>query len=370
LSKISFSKSCFGETEKIISIISDHKNAWRFLPPQITYKIVNELNNQVEIEEKLTISALKKSIIQKTIHKKISLNEFVIDIISGPAKNSKIIITVKKEGQETKIDIEIELKLGFQYKILSGFIKKKYKVILEQLITKIINYEKITSGRNWKECLDENGDMLILAKKYHSLKFYNWWNGDLPSVFGQEVYQNLNVNNKIVLDVGANIADSSIYFAQKGAKRVIGLEPFPKNFEWGKKNIEINEFDKIIVLELAGCSDRTSEILIDENSFGTSTGLESHENGTSIPTYTIHDISKKYEIENGIMKMDCEGCEYSSIMNSSNEDLQRFQSILIEYHDGFEELEKKLTQAQFLVRVQPNEMKEYKNRGYIFADKK
>ena len=370
MSKISFSKSCLGEVEKMVSIISDYKNAWRFLPPQITYKILNEFDDKVEIEEKLTISALRKSIIQKTIHKKNSFNELIIDIISGPAKNSKIKISVKKEEQKTKIDIEIELKLGFQYKILSGFIKKKYQVILEQLINKIINYEKITSGRNWEKCLDENGDILILSEKYHSLKFYNWWNGDLPTVFGQDVYQDLNVNNKIVLDVGANIADSSIYFAQKGAKRVIGLEPFPKNFEWGKKNILINEFNEKIILELAGCSDTTSKISIDENSFGTSTGLEFHENGTSIPTYTIHDISKKYDIENGIMKMDCEGCEYSSIMNSSNEDLQRFQSILIEYHDGYEELEKKLTQAQFLVKVQPNEMKEYKNRGYIFANKK
>jgi len=361
---------CNIDEGKIISIISDHKNTWRFLPSQISYKIIHEIENFAEIEEEITISLLRKKIIQKTIHRKISKNEFEILISTGPAKNSKIKIFVIKEDSETKINIEIDLHLGIQYRILTKFIQKKYRIILEQLINKIINYAKITAGKKWEDSLFENGNMLILSDRYSSLKFYNWWNGDLPTVFGQEVYQTLDVKNKIVLDIGANIADSSIYFAQKGAKRVIGLEPYPKNFKWGEKNILINNFQDKISFELAGCSNQTSKITIDEKNFGTSTGLEIHENGIVIPTLSLKDIIKKYNIKNGILKMDCEGCEYDSIPNTDNDDLQKFESILIEYHDGFEKLEEKLRNAQFLVKVEQNKMKEYKNRGYIFANRK
>jgi len=361
---------CDSEEEKIISIINDHKNAWRFLPSQISYKIIHEIKNYAEIEEEIIISVLRKKIVQKTIHRKISKNEFEILISTGPAKNSKIKIIVKKEDSKTKINVEIDLQLGFQYKILTKFIQKKYRVILEQLITKIINYAKITAGRKWEDSLFENGDMIMLSQKYSSLKFYNWWNGDLPTVFGQEVYQTLDVNNKIILDIGANIADSSIYFAQKGAKRVIGLEPYPKNFKWGEKNIIINNFQDKITFELAGCSNQTSEITINERGFGTSTSLEIHEDGIVIPTFSLKDIIEKYNIKNGILKMDCEGCEYDSILSSNNNDLQKFESILVEYHNGFEKLEEKLRNAQFLVRIEQNKMKEYKNRGYIFANRK
>lgn len=54
MSKIIFSKICV-EDEKIISIILDYKNAWRLLPSQISYKIIDEFGDQAEIEESILI---------------------------------------------------------------------------------------------------------------------------------------------------------------------------------------------------------------------------------------------------------------------------------------------------------------------------
>ncbi|MCH7561417.1 MAG: FkbM family methyltransferase [Thaumarchaeota archaeon] len=62
-------------------------------------------------------------------------------------------------------------------------------------------------------------------------------NGDLRGVFLRDNYKFLPVENKIVLDIGANIGDSSIYFALKGSKKIISLEPFPKNYEMVKKTL-------------------------------------------------------------------------------------------------------------------------------------
>jgi predicted O-methyltransferase YrrM len=40
-------------------------------------------------------------------------------------------------------------------------------------------------------------------------------------IFEEDMYEILDVKGKIVVDVGAYIGDSAIYFALKGAKRAI-----------------------------------------------------------------------------------------------------------------------------------------------------
>ena len=75
---------------------------------------------------------------------------------------------------------------------------------------------------------DKKLEILYLNFRDHGLKFLGTEiNGELPEVFGQEDYANLNYKDETVVDIGANIGDSSIYFAVMGAKRVIAIEPFP-----------------------------------------------------------------------------------------------------------------------------------------------
>ena len=45
------------------------------------------------------------------------------------------------------------------------------------------------------------------------------------------------LEGRTVIDIGANIADSSIYFAFEDAAHVIALEPYPTNYRIAKKNI-------------------------------------------------------------------------------------------------------------------------------------
>jgi tRNA G37 N-methylase Trm5 len=66
-------------------------------------------------------------------------------------------------------------------------------------------------------------------------------------VFDHGEYNALNANGKTVVDVGAYIGDSSIYFALKGAKRVIAIEPCPKAFKEMLDNIRLNNLEDVIV---------------------------------------------------------------------------------------------------------------------------
>jgi len=176
-------------------------------------------------------------------------------------------------------------------------------------------------------------------------------NGDVYAVFFEEVYDFLPVNNEIVIDIGANIGDSSIYFARKGAKKVIAIEPLPQNFQLAKKNIELNNFTDKIELRLSGCSDNQGFLIVDENKDGAGSNLEKSTNGTKIPLITLSDLISKYEISTAVLKLDCEGCEYDSILTADKSTLSKFTHIQIEYHYGYKNLKNKLENCGFTVTV-------------------
>lgn len=196
-------------------------------------------------------------------------------------------------------------------------------------------------------------------------------NGDVCTVFCKEDYGKLDIKDKIVLDIGANIADTAIYFALKGAKKVIALEPFPKNFEIAKKNIELNNLSKKIDLILAGCASESGKITIDPLISGTGAKISKVKNGLKIPILSLDDLIKKYDIQSGILKLDCEGCENDIILNSSKESLQKFSQIYMEYHDGFRNLTRKLKHSNFSILTRKFEWTSMSNikslSGNIFA---
>jgi hypothetical protein len=54
-------------------------------------------------------------------------------------------------------------------------------------------------------------------------------NGELIDIFFDKVYDFLPIRGKTVIDIGANIGDSCIYFALSKPNRIIAIEPFPRN---------------------------------------------------------------------------------------------------------------------------------------------
>ncbi len=178
-------------------------------------------------------------------------------------------------------------------------------------------------------------------------------NGDIVYGFLENDYGRLPVKGKTVIDIGANIGDTPIYFALNGAKKVIGLEPYPKNFEIANKNIQSNNFSEKTILRLAGCAGESGNIMInpEENSNIEST-LKEYSHGIKIPLLTLEQILKEYSISSqSILKMDCEGCEYDAIKSTSDEILKKFSHIQIEYHSGYFDLEKKLENCGFNVTI-------------------
>lgn len=139
---------------------------------------------------------------------------------------------------------------------------------------------------------------------------------------------------KIVIDVGANLGDSSLFFAKKGFK-VIGFEPLNEVYEIALENIKLNNLEGKITLVNKGVGAKKGFIQLyynDINSSLSATTTKPIKINTKkrVEVTTIDEIIKEYALENlFLLKMDCEGCEFEIISNSN---LSMFKEIVFEYH--------------------------------------
>ncbi|HEX5978768.1 MAG TPA: FkbM family methyltransferase, partial [Nitrososphaeraceae archaeon] len=135
-------------------------------------------------------------------------------------------------------------------------------------------------------------------------------NGEIVPIFMQNIYGEIPVEGKVVIDIGANVGDSCIYFALKGASNVIGLEPFRKGYEFARENIRENNLSNKISVLLAGCASMTGDLIVDPNYPSTlSSRLVEGSEGIKIPLLTLEQIIEKNKLGSReiVLKMDCEG---------------------------------------------------------------
>lgn len=170
--------------------------------------------------------------------------------------------------------------------------------------------------------------------------------------FLDEGHIDLKVKGRNVVDIGAYIGDTPLYFALRGAKHVYGLEPYPYSYERAKMNVSLNKLDDMITMINAGCGSRKGDIRIktDFDKGLAGSRMRSSSRGKRVPVLTLEQLIDRYKLGNAVLKVDCEGCEYDILINASDKTLRKFGSMLIEYHYGPSRLEKRLRKAGFKIR--------------------
>lgn len=259
--------------------------------------------------------------------------------VQGTYHNSLKILTSVLQG---KFPVEATLKNGKHVKLQS--FNAMY------FIAHAHNLENIQ--------YDVDNDVVTIffpeSKEKKSVTLYGGINnGDIVYGFLKDDYGKLPVKGKTVIDIGSNIGDTPIYFTLNGATKVIGLEPYPKNYDIANKNIAYNNFSDKITLLLAGCAGNIGNITINpDHESNIESTLNESTQGIKIPLLTLEQIIDKYDVPpQSILKMDCEGCEYDTIKSASEETLKKFSQIQIEYHLGFKDLKEKLEKCGFRVVV-------------------
>jgi len=174
-----------------------------------------------------------------------------------------------------------------------------------------------------------------------------------PSVIAEVIHQSHGVfiaKGKDVLDIGAYVGDTSIYYYLYGkARHVYAFEPFPYLYNKGMQLIKMNKLEKFISFFNEGVSGEkgTTRILESKTNFDKVGVNKSNTEGRLIKIVSLDEFVKKYNIHNAFLKVDCEGCEYSIFQKIRRETLQRFDGIHIEYHYGYLDLIKRLKKEGF-----------------------
>jgi len=241
----------------------------------------------------------------------------------------------------------------------------------ENALNKLMYLLTTTKNDNYKDLfkyikeLDENKEIVTIDNIHYvnifNTKFKNKnpinYNICIEEFFSDDSWDMLNLDNRNLIDIGANVADTALYFAKNGAN-VIAFEPVKHLYELGLENISLNYDlkDKIQFINKAvGGKKGTLSI-----ANGSAKSYINDNDTYKIEVITIPDILNDYNFPADILKMDCEGCEFEIIQN---EDLTMFTDIIFEHHS-------KITGKDFRPLIEKLEKDGFKIATYSVAASK
>jgi len=172
----------------------------------------------------------------------------------------------------------------------------------------------------------------------------------LSEIFIDQEYGFRCNQDLLLIDIGANVGFSSIYFSKiENVKKIYAFEPIAESYYSALENFRVNNLSKIFKIYNFGLGnfEREEDFLFKKQAKG-NCGIR----GKLSPSYQNIDQYKKQkvliknasEILNPIfdrnknlkiaVKMDCEGAEYEIIENlNKNKVLEKVHIIILEWHD-------------------------------------
>lgn len=203
--------------------------------------------------------------------------------------------------------------------------------------------------------------------------------GHLLEIFERRRYKG-DFKGKTVVDAGGSNGDSSIYFAEHGAKKVICLEPDKEAYRMALENVTENGLENWItvmnvalVVALVETSNwktylQTSSENPNANSTNPSPFLKQmihYDNVVSVDGITLERLMVAiYPNTIDYLKMDTEGEEENILKHTETKTLKKIGTIRTEYHNGANDLVKSLQRKGFKVEVESEESKKI---GFLTA---
>ncbi len=207
-------------------------------------------------------------------------------------------------------------------------------------------------------------------KAFNKLNYYIELASRFEEIYIKGVYQLLYDSIRpgtTVLDIGAAIGDTAIYFAMNpNAKKVISYEPFPRAFSLLLQNTR--KYPKIECKQLAIGKHQIKHIK-DKKSYGINYDSEEGSTGEKIESITLAEALKG--LTNVVIKSDCEGAE-GYMFNDA--DLSEVYAIQLEYHNNRGDTVSSLEKKGFKIIQEDNPLPDIYGRcpkgfGTIFAKK-
>lgn len=197
----------------------------------------------------------------------------------------------------------------------------------------------------------ENGEVYMEIGGFKFLLPFPHGIFELCEVFQDECYGLFDVKGKVVVDVGAFIGDTAIYFAGKGAEKIVAFEPNPDIIEVARKNVQLNKLgERIQVRNEAVAANRGVRTFMFKKFHPGGSALRCETKGTmQLRVDTVPLSSITHELGHvDLLKIDCEGAEYEILPAAYDEGaLTSIDKIAMEVHGSLKPIASVLRQAGF-----------------------
>lgn len=159
-------------------------------------------------------------------------------------------------------------------------------------------------------------------------------------VFDHRYYDfDLPFSPRTILDLGANVGFTAIYFGRKYCDAEIAcVEPMPQNVESLRRNLQMNRINASVFDVAAAVDDGIVRMQIDASDYGHKVATDpsvSMKGVLQCRALSLPSIMKQLQWDRvGLLKMDVEG--YEKVLLSEKCDwLKLVDAICIECHDGY-----------------------------------
>jgi FkbM family methyltransferase len=175
----------------------------------------------------------------------------------------------------------------------------------------------------------------------------------LAEVFVRREYESLDVKDRVVVDIGANIGDTALYFAAKGAAHVYAYEPFEEIYRAAVRNVDLAGLDNVTLVH-AGVGATTTSVRANDGGWTITPSAD--EGGEIIIIRSLADVLNNavsaYPGRRLACKVDCEGYEHE-LFKKGVADFSLVEQWMIEVHDQLGTVPEILAEAGFDVSVKP-----------------
>ncbi len=227
-----------------------------------------------------------------------------------------------------------------RFQEMSWFGKNLHDIVRRELRLDNHLARLIKTTKNWYDpILSELGIKTnVIVRFRNGLQFKYVPQFFAVEMFLDEPYNMVDVRGRDVIDIGAWVGDSAIYFAMRGARSVRAFEPIPLSCAIAKENVRLNRCSNITIYN-EGVSGQDSQILIrPELRAMTSSELATKDEGSPVGNLvhfrSLDTIVQEFDLKDAVLKIDCEGCEFEIVNSSDSKTLRVFSEIIMEYHDN------------------------------------
>jgi FkbM family methyltransferase len=189
----------------------------------------------------------------------------------------------------------------------------------------LVNFVNFLNSKYYKIILNP----LIIRKNTSDLEVFK-------QIFTYKDYDiDYKIKPKIIIDGGANVGYSSIFFARKFKNaKIFAIEPEESNFEVLKENTK--KYKNIIPIKKGLWPTKGYLKIIDngQEKYGFITKIVKKNEKYDVEVITINDLMKKYNITKiDILKLDIEGAEKELFEENYDNWLDKTEILIIELHE-------------------------------------